>query len=561
MVVKPLALSTALYIFSLSILSHTVYANCDSSHLVNTSTAALPISEIIIHSNPIFENDDQAIWIHHLLNKLHLNTKTNVIKSHLTFEVGDSISKENIKESERLLRNKRYLRDATITINNNCGKPQAIVNTWDNWTLLPKISVSRTGGENSYIFGFKDDNFLGRGIKSTLTYFSDEDRTGYGLNLRSPLTHFKHTNLGITAFDNDDGYRYGIKLSRDFYSLNSKYSRFIETEQNTYRQTIQQNGEDINIFKSRKDFADIGFGWSQGKQQGWVSRWIIGLRLDQSDFKPTSNDDNDLYTVIKPENRDFIYPWLEYQRIEDRYQIIKDVHFIGTKEDHHLGWRYSARLGFEVDDDYHEQSTAGHLRASLHKGIRSNKHLLFVSSQATWDFGIQEHDFYKLSTGFEYFYDPGNKTIFYTKTEYTQSENNYLDQPITLGGSLDDGDNTLEFTSAGDAIVRGYPSQYQHGNKRWQITGEVRHYPGIEFYRLVRLAWAGFIDVGRAWGENDAITRNEQTGAISSAGIGIRMASIRSSGRNIIHLDLAKPLTTGEELNGWEIRLQAKHKF
>jgi hypothetical protein len=39
------------------------------------------------------------------------------------------------------------------------------------------------------------------------------------------------------------------------------------------------------------------------------------------------------------------------------------------------------------------------------------------------------------------------------------------------------------------------------------------------------------------------------------------MASIRSSGRNVIHFDVAKTLTSGANVDSWGIRVHAKQRF
>ena len=520
------------------------------------------VSEIIVESNPIFEDDDQAIWLHHLANKLHVKTKPHVTLSRLSFETGDTITLEDLEESERLLRRQRYFRAAEVNFETDCNHQpngKVSVKTWDHWTLYPRISFSRSGGENKYSYGLKDDNLLGLGIRGNFKYFSDEDRTGYGMKLEAPITHFKHTNASISAFDNDDGYQYGLGIGKPFYTLNTKQSQFADIDHGKFDKHINQNGDDLNVFETKKKFFETGYGWSRGKQSRWINRWAIGITADEKSFNTAQ--DSDETTIAVPDDRRFIYPWLQFQTIEDDFETIPDVHFIHRKEDHHLGWHHRVRLGLEADNTEEQDDVAGHLETMSSKGFLSDKHLLFASVSTNVDFGVADKDFYKASTGLEYFYNWKPNTKLFIKTELTVSENNYLDQPLTIGGDLDADDSQLDFISTAQPIVRGYPSQYQHGNKRWQMSVEARHYPGIELYRLIRVAWVGFLDAGRAWGDRGLLAENEQEDTISSIGIGLRLASLRSSGNNIIHIDLARTLTSGEEVKTWEIRAQARHKF
>ncbi|MCR8922531.1 hypothetical protein NO559_07085 [Dasania sp. GY-MA-18] len=527
-----------------------------------TPLEQVAVKHITINNRPIFEEDDKAIWLHYLANNLHIKTQPHIIENHLSFEKGDTISLDDVEESERLLRQLDYLRDANVRFEKDCNhQPNGNINvtTWDHWTLYPKINFSRSGGENKYSYGLKDDNLLGLGIQGNFRYFADKDRTGYGIKVDAPITYIKHSELSLAAFDNDDGYRYGIAWRKPFYTLNTTDSYYFDNDHSKQDLHIDQNGDDENVFIAKRKFFETGYGWSQGKVDGWTRRWTLGLTASDESFAPIM-DSNDVSLAV-PNDRHYIYPWLQYQVIEDDFEVISDVHFIHEKEDHHLGWRRFIRLGFEADNDDSDKDYAGHLRASISKGMLVGKHLWFGSASGTVDFGVAEDDYYKASAGFEYFYNwtPANK--LYVKTEITLSGNNYIDQPITLGGNREDDDNSFGFSPAAQPTVRGYPSQYQHGNNRWQTTVEARHYPSIELYRLVRVAWVGFIDAGRASGTENIVSNNEQSGTLASIGFGLRLASIRSSGQNVIHIDIAKPLTTGDNVDSWSISAHAEKKF
>ncbi len=526
-----------------------------------TAPDSVNIKQITIQNQPIFEEDDQAIWLHYLANNLHIKTKPHIIKNHLSFDEGDTVTLSDIEESERLLRQLDYLRDANVRFERDCNhQPNGNVDvtTWDHWTLYPKINFSRSGGENKYSYGLKDDNLLGLGIQGNFRYFSDKDRTGYGIKLDAPITSIQHSTLSLAAFDNDDGHRYGIGWGKPFYTLNTTDSYYFTSDHSKQDSHIDQNGDEENVFIATKKLFETGYGWSQGKVDGWTHRWTLGISANEETFGSVM--DGDEVSLAVPNNRRFIYPWLQIQSIEDDYEVISDVHFINAKEDHHLGWKHSLRIGLEADNGRSDKDYAGHLRASTSKGILSGKHLWFGSLSATTDFGVATDDYYKTSAGFEYFYNwsPANK--LYLKTEITISGNNYIDQPVTLGGSKGD-DSELDYIPAAEPSVRGYPSQYQHGNNRWQTTVEARHYPNIELYRLVRVAWVGFIDAGRASGTENIISNNEQKGTLASIGFGIRLASIRSSGQNVIHIDIAKTLTSGEHVDSWSISAHAEKTF
>lgn len=43
---------------------------------------------------------------------------------------------------------------------------------------------------------------------------------------------------------------------------------------------------------------------------------------------------------------------------------------------------------------------------------------------------------------------------------------------------------------------------------------------------------------------------------LASVGVGARLFSSHSSGRNVVHIDLAHPLVKGPNVPGWEWRVQ-----
>lgn len=121
-----------------------------------TATAEAPkkVSKIVVVSNPIFdESDPDAFFIHRWANYLHINTKEYVVKDRLTFGENETVTQKDLDESQRLLRAEPYIRDAKVYVSEK--DPEAdvhpddesiVIETWDNWSLLPTASFSSSGG-------------------------------------------------------------------------------------------------------------------------------------------------------------------------------------------------------------------------------------------------------------------------------------------------------------------------------------------------------------------------------------------------------------------------------
>ena len=126
------------------------------------------IGTISIFNESIFDldNPEENKALYQLANKVHTTTQRNVIQQQLLFHEGDEFSERILEESERILRSNRYIQDATIKAERQeNGVVDVSVHTADVWTLMPKISFSRSGGENNAGIGIKEMNLLGSGIE------------------------------------------------------------------------------------------------------------------------------------------------------------------------------------------------------------------------------------------------------------------------------------------------------------------------------------------------------------------------------------------------------------
>jgi outer membrane protein assembly factor BamA len=88
----------------------------------------------------------------------------------------------------------------------------------------------------------------------------------------------------------------------------------------------------------------------------------------------------------------------------------------------------------------------------------------------------------------------------------------------------------------------------------------MRYYPEINLFKLFDLAGVAFVDAGRAYGISNV--KNIESGWLGSAGLGLRLYSPHSGGKNpIIHIDFAFPQSDNEAIDSFEIRVQAKRSF
>lgn len=507
------------------------------------------IQHIVVLSNPIFdESDPEAFFIHRWANYLHINTKEYVVRDRLTFGEQDTITQKDLDESQRLLRAESYIRDAKVYLtekdpeaDSKSDSETVVIETWDNWSLLPTASFSSSGGDSRYSFGVKEDNLFGTGISTRVKYQSDEARTGYKFGFEAPISIIEHGIIAAEFYDNDDGQAKHAYISKPFYALDTKTMYAIELLDDSHVDTFRQNGKDLSEFAHNADYLNVQYGWLIDKNSAALSRLMVGFTQDKHEFYSSP-----LYpTAARPQDRDFMYPWMGYQYIQDDFHVLTNVHLIGANEDFNLGWQHYVQLGLETKDIADNQPVGYHLKWQSSVGYQVEQQLWLFELGGNSTLGTTQADSYQLNAQAEYFYQINPKWTAYGKAWLSTSNNTYLDLIQGVGD---------------ETGVRGYPNDYQLGDQQWLFTAEIRNYPNINLYQLANLGWAVFADVGQASG-GPLADNNEVSGPLGSVGIGARIYSSRSSYGNVAHIDFSIPYAGGESVNSWEWRFLIKQSF
>ncbi|MFU8821001.1 MAG: hypothetical protein ACNA8G_05525 [Gammaproteobacteria bacterium] len=502
------------------------------------------IGAVTINAMNIFDlddpKDDKALF--RLMNKLHVRTKDPVIERQLLFDTGEPYLRQRVEESERILRSVDYLYDAQITITSCDAETVNLgVTTRDVWTLQPAISVSRSGGESRIGFDLQDDNFLGRGGSIRYLRRNDEERTSTEVGYRDSNLAGRWIALDTTIADNSDGHVFGLGIERPFYSLDARWAVGGHVLDEQRDDDVYSLGDKIGKFRRDMQHFDTYGGWSDGLAGGWVKRWLAGIVFDDQAF---ASADDSLEPELIPEDRRLVYPYVEYQLIEDRFRRAENLDQIQRTEDVALGAQVRFRLGWLAQP-------LGADRAGVVYSARASRGY-GDPAQVLWDFSA--HASGRVESGELRNAIVGGSARWYLR----QSSRRLLF--ATLHGDVAerlDLDNPLEI--GGDQGLRGYPLRYQRGDARAQFTIEQRYFTDYYLWRLLRVGGAIFFDAGRVWGDNPF--GGENLGLLKDVGFGLRLASTRSSIGRMLHLDFAFPLDGDDSIDSFQILFEGRRSF
>jgi hypothetical protein len=502
------------------------------------------IGEVRVRTADVFDTQDpkEDAALFRWANALHIQTRESVIESALLFKRGDRVSVAVIDETERLLRGSRYLYDVQIRpLAYQDGVVDIEVVTRDSWSLIPSVSVSRAGGENSTGIRLREYNLLGTGTTLGIGHSSDVDRSSDQLVLAHERAFGTRTAMGLNLARNSDGHRHAASVVRPFHSLDARWAAGASAVTESRIDAVYNAGNVVSEYRHRQDKAEVFAGWSRGRVDGWVQRYSLGVSLldDEYGLEPGR-----IAPAALNADEKLVGPFVRYELIEERYEKVTNRDMIGTPEFFALGLASTVQLGW-ASTGLGSSHDALLYDAAVSRGFApAPDHTLLASvhlSGRYTDGRVRK----QLFGGEGKVYLPqGKRWLFYAAVS-----GDILSHPDVLDMLLLGGDNGL----------RGYPLRYQAGNKRALLTLEERLYTGAFVWNLFRVGAAAFVDVGRAWGGPHVNTVNP--GWLADAGVGLRISSVRVSTKDVLHVDVAFPLNAASDIKRVQVLIKGKTSF
>lgn len=477
-----------------------------------------------------------------LANRLHIETRDAVLLDQIVVKSGDKYQRRLLDESERILRSNQYLYDAKIVpIHYENGVVDISVATRDTWTLGVGISASRRGGENKTGFEIDERNLLGLGLKLSIKTEKTVDRDSLLLDFYDAQLGSSRVSMALEVADSSDGNTQALIFDRPFYSLDAKWAAGVSYLDDKRIDSLYDLGEKATEYQHEQQYYRIYGGWSDGLEGSWVRRWRAGLVYNNNEFAGTVDEP---VPVVMPEARKFVYPFISFEMLQDKYEIAENHDQIDRTEDFYLGTRYAAELGY-ISEDLGSDRDAIIYSTSISGGFGSPTDKMLLASASLsgrWESGSNVNSV--LGTYLRYYHQQSEKSLFFTSLSAAVSRDLDIDNQLLLGG-----DNGL----------RGYPLRYQSGTSSALLTLEQRYFTEWYPFHLIRVGGAIFADVGRTWGAGPL--GGENLGVLVDVGFGLRLGTTRSAQGKVYHIDIAFPINADPSIDNVQILLTSKTGF
>jgi len=377
-----------------------------------------------------------------------------------------------------------------------------------------------------------------------IRYESDEERSGTNFVYADPSLFGSRWRMRLSWTENDDGYDRNLRFNRPFYSIYEKWSAGTGIRQQELEEKVWFRGDEVAEFDHEIErFRVFGGIATETAEDRQVGRWLFGYTYEDNAF---SFSDSDIPPPELPQDREQSYPFIGYQSIEDEFVELRNINYLGRTEDVYVGESYRWALGWSgeaIGASRDQLALEGNYSNTLKV---DDGQLWVVDTSLTGFWNIEEEDFENLwwTTETRYHLRQSEKWALFGALRVDYTDGLTLDNQLTLGGS-----NGL----------RGYDRNYQVGDRGYLFNIEQRYYSNWHPFRLLRVGYAAFIDVGRAWFHGEDNGSNGDV--LANAGVGLRLNSSRAEKGSVIHIDLAVPFMDDDDVDDYQFLIRVRDRF
>ncbi len=336
-------------------------------------------------------------------NKYHITSRHHIIKNLLLFKTDDTVDLLKFTESERILRNARYINDARIYILKAADSTDRVdvkIVVHDRWTVDAPVSGGTTGGHAT----LRDRNIGGSGQVYEQYIGYTIPNNYYDFRGKYNIANIKHTFIesNIKYSTTRDETTTGFSFDRPFFSALAMWAGGIEGKKTWGNYAYVDSSDGTHVDKrvplSHIDYDSwIGMNYKPGtgkRKNRRVSNIVLALRYAGTRFqsRPSFDIDTNKYNVnsslylgsvgfslSKYYKDQYIF---RFGANEDVPEGLRVQFLYGFLQKEDIGYRYYT--GFDVSRGKHIQDI-GYLSANASYGSFYNK---AVANNATLNIGL-----------------------------------------------------------------------------------------------------------------------------------------------------------------------------
>ncbi len=485
--------------------------------------APLRIGSIRVETLDVYTPEEaSAGWPYRILNALHARTRESTLRKFLLFREGDLYDPAKLVETERNLRQLRFIKSASVTaLPPRDGTVDVDVRTQDTWTTEPTAAIGRSGGVTSYGASLIERNLVGTGRELDFTYSEGVDRITRYVAFEDPNLLGPYWSGSVLHAVNSDGWQDQGGIRKSFSSVSMPRAGALLYDVSSARERLYRGGETASRYRHEKRGYLGEFGVALARTATTARRLSGGFRVQEDRFVSVP----DWTEASRPPSRKYRTVYLRGEFVRTDLVKLDYVDRDARFDDFDLGNRISILAGlsptlFGLD------RTTGMLGAAASRGWRAGEGTLLLP-QLTLESRVGAEADNTIAAG-------SLRFVHRFRAKLTQTLVSRLE--LRRGWDLDP---DVQFFADGSNGVRGYRLREYEGDRTAVLNVEHRVFSGRELFRMVSPGAAIFFDTGIAASSD----RDIRAAALKSdVGVGLRLAFPRAAVRTVFRLDIAFPL-------------------
>jgi len=531
------------------------------------------ISYIFIDNRSIFDTTDLApdapfLWAYHLANSLHIRTREQFIRKELLFKTGDCLDPIRLSESERLLRNYRFIaRSDVFALPQPDGTQHVVVDTQDEWSTKVDLGFEIDDGPQFTGLEVAEENLLGLGITTRVFFREKREQRDIGGEIETPRLFRSRLDGRLTGGKTRTGRFFEEGL---FYPFVGEIGRVGARQSYVWRETlfsyvVPQDPEHSHLLVPFLDGRwDLVVGGRLGRPGhltvfgGGVSRESLQFRHFPDDLELVRNRNYSATDPADPEAVEAVRPQAT-SRTADRINIFlgqRNLRFVRRRGLDALRGIQDVQVGTEVfvglgrtlgvtgeggrrlPDDFHTQLAV--FAGGAWDGWTLNTQLTVEARQVDGD----------------------RQTLKRWEDIFAEADAYLYWQPSLTGGhtvlfrlSAAGGwsvKTPFQLTLGGMRSVRGYSEEAFPGGRRVVMSLEDRLYLPWPAPELFDFGLSFFIDMGHI--QPGGVPFGVDSGWRTAVGTGIRFGFPPGTG-NITRIDVAAPVGPRAQMKDIVLRI------
>ncbi len=285
-------------------------------------------------------------WIDRTGNALHTKTHGRMISSQLLFQSGDSLDPVLVAESERILRDNRYIYDARIQVlPNKDGSVDLDVFVRDVWTLKAEVAMKNL---EKWDVSVTDDNLAGWGGRFHTKLKLDpgfEDGWNWDMSYRQQNLFKDNITAQVYRKVRLGSRRKGFGVNREF---NSPLIRWL------YGTNFEWNRNEICFLRDDQNTEEIRYN----RQDAWLGRSFPIALSDAACYLTGAARFIRTDHTLKPDNdpdgfiQDSYMGLFSIGYLIRSYRKVSYLFRFGVTEDIPVGSKLECTAGYEDGDFY-----------------------------------------------------------------------------------------------------------------------------------------------------------------------------------------------------------------